>query len=251
MRKMSVLTCGLILGASVVASAQELPTTEELLKRIDKAAGELTTYSFETKYLCSGFPNMTIGSGKETGRIVRTEEGERHQFHSTWHSVSGPDLPGNTQDVWERDTKNVCDGETLWVEYRDAQRKTVTVEKHTVKEAEGKELGMRMNPILTVKTYAKRYDLSVTCESTFDGEATYVLAGKLRAELKETDWYGTCTIHVGKDDLFPRMIDLRDGTHGSDTSEFKNVQVGIEVDDELFEYEPPAGAKVDDKTKKE
>jgi len=230
--------------------APKLPTVDEIMAKMKaKWAGmksiELDANGTQVKRTTS-----------TTTRHVAAERGEK-DGKAFVRSVDVfkvfTEKPENKTEMAE--FMNLNDGRFLWVEHRwpGGALEGWTVKKFDLDNA--KQAGFK--DILDdmpreMGEAAKQFNMKVVGEEVIKGQKMYVLEGTLDVDknlaysekwwIGENDllrWRSVTTLVMGKE----RMP--------AQTSDVISVKVNGKIDPKVFEYTPPAGAELEDMTKKE
>jgi len=253
-RRLVPCLAALLFTAACVADP--LPTTDELLARIGKAAAELKTYSYDRKGAVTRHGRTRPRSGSTVGMITR-EEGKTICRSYTAGKVI---LIARWQerDEWrefDAEEKRVNDGTHRWRQLRVPALDRTMVVKTRADAPDKYQRPACASPLDWTEAAAKSYVLRVTGEDVVNGERVYVLEGKFnddylrehsKAEAVKRLW-PTIKIWISQSDLFPRRYTTF-GPDGQESTEFTNVKLNGPVDETLFTYTPPEGAVVNDRT---
>jgi len=247
MRRLSVATCCVLLILATGRPAWGLPTIEQLLKTLDGAADKLKSYSYESKSQSRCFPHGSRHIGTCVGVIAREGDGHLHKFHELAEGVEGENCGPDCRN--ERALKHVCDGKVSWLEITQSRPRHTTVRKSPVTEDRRRKSYDLMNPILRTHAWHREYAFRVTGEKVIKGEAVWVLTSTAQSR-RSQGYPAVCTLYVGKKDCFIRRKHVIVGGGVGYTFEtiYSNIRTNIDVDPKLFEYTPPKGARVEDKT---
>lgn len=245
MRRLAI-AIGVVVLASVRACAAELPTAEQLLKKVTAAFAEMQSLEADMR----GTGSM---GWKEAGHLaMERSEKDGKTICRAWAIV---------QETWKesdgkeesQESSMVNDGTFTWTERRIRGKSEIRVEK--VDSQEPNPLGPGEGIMRDIREDWQRFHLSVVGEDKIDGEKMYVLEGALpAADLPKYAKESKMKVWISQDDLMMRRIvdtvQLAKGDHSeTNTVEFRNVKVNQKVDPALFIYTPPEGAKVNDRTK--
>jgi len=254
MRRLSPMILALLLIPAARLDAA-LPTVDELTGKMTTAALERKTYSADMKLTIPPTGGLSVtSSGKITGKNVTRDGKVVRKIHTLVESAIR--VPGG-QQVTIR-SKLVTNGEVTWIESRNPLKPQVRVVKHKTEKLAAQGMQPGQDPVREMEAFKEMYSLKVVEEDEFDGVKVYVLEGDFRDEYLEKHPTAVTArklrkrirIYVGQDDMFTRKVKAYD-EDGSESliREFTNVKFNKPVDDALFEYTPPKGAKVQDLSK--
>ena len=148
-------------------------------------------------------------------------------------------------------TKTVHDGRYVWVEDRNKEGKLTRVWKFNRSEDEGKLITAECMGLKDLEDDLKEYDVKAVGEETIKGQKMYVLEG-LWDQAKHHGWTSKDKFWIGENDLvvWRYACNSEDGKDKAVTTfEVFNVKVDEKIDPKLFEYVPPEGAVIEDRTK--
>ena len=251
---MRILLSGAAVAMWAVSSAWALPTADELLAKVKAKLAEVRSMEADVRMIQIG------GQGDELTGHLAMQMSEKDGKTVKREYLSGQEttpLPNGKKAT--TDDKVVDDGTTNWLEERHFGDRQIRVTKNGPRG--DKELWPE-GRLERAKASQARFALTVTGEETVDGQKMYVLEGTYRPDpgpLKEEARKGslkeeTRKLWIGQKDLMPhrwsesRLLEGIDGASGV-TYNFTNIKLNQTVDAKLFEYTPPEGAVVDDKTK--
>ena len=112
-----------------------------------------------------------------------------------------------------------------------------------------------VDPKRQLEAAREKYNFKLAGTTKVDGQAVYILEGRLRANARlnpqETafaDYMGMNRMYIGQQDGFMHRMEVFDksGTNLFMSMETKNLKVNEAVPDELFVYKPAAGVQVID-----
>lgn len=243
MKKLSqVLAVSLAVSAS--AFAEDRPTAEQLLEKVTAAYAGLKSIEGEAKQMIqtssvttTGVVYLVMERMKKDDRIIERDSCTLSATEKTWAGLERT-----------REAKVVNDGTYTWSEDRVSEPKEVTVTKMS-SDAPG---GFTAQAVLCgdlARTW-EQFHLKVVGEDTLDGRKMYLLEGQLGTEFKPSRQ----KVWVGQDDLLIHKTVNETTLKAGDpplvcSTEWVSLKINPPVDPKLFVYTPPAGAKVEDKTK--
>ena len=232
----------LVVGWAALASAA---TTEEVLSKLTKQRGEVKSFEFDMKTtmkMQGGDAGEATMAGHMASQVVE-KDGKPATLMNMKQKM--------TMGEMTHDMLMVNDGEFMWMEMKDPMSGQTMVMKNKANAGPDKN-----NP----QEFTDMYDLKLIGEEKFDGQTCWVLEGTPKAKAaaparrgpmgQAEPETGKIRMYVGQADLFTHRYLLYDKA-GNQTAEtvMSNVKVNPKLDEKLFKYTPPAGARVIDMTK--
>jgi len=254
MRKAKILWAVLTVLAFAAGPALALPTVDEILAKIAKAAAELNSFSSDGRISVTAGPGKGVLDITEAGVILRKDGKVVYKSCTTAKgTVTGPN---GEQATVER--KSVSDGKFRWEETRIPEFGVRTVVKENA-DAPDRMTGLRadLDSLSAFGEMKEMYTLRLTGEDTLNGEKVWLLEGDFNEEyLKKNPkaeslipMMKTVKVWVNQQDLYWRkMVDYDPDGHQTIIVEVDNVKLNGKVDEALFDYTPPEGAQVHDMT---
>lgn len=255
------------LGLAARAGAADLDAAKAA---IADAQAKYETYSADI--------DMTMGSGDTGMKSSGTVRGKGQRFAAR----ASVEMQGNVQKLVRiKDAAGF-----IWEEQDEHGEVSITKSSAAMSELTGFPLATVLNLLEKLRTgpgalknvlgaFGKQYDINTVRKETVDGEKLFVFEGPMRESLREVaeaaraaedededqtavaetitlvfrmvaDMY-MIRIAIAESDGLPRVIEgLRaDGTTSMKQT-FKNVAVGMPIDDSEFVYTVPAGEEVVD-----
>jgi outer membrane lipoprotein-sorting protein len=235
--------CVLTMVVVFSGTATALPTIDELLAKMQKNMAGITTFEADLKMTAAQGDRKMISNGHIVSKNIMKDDKtiEKTLMNYKMSMEMGQGM--------KMDMLMVNDGEFVWTEMKGSMMPQVMVTKAKSTKAMGER-----DPLDNVKKMWDTWDLKVTGEDTLDGQKMWVLEGTLKegkTPAGKMQQQGTkVKMWLGQDDNFTHRFIVYDdkGNELGDTT-FSNVKLNGKVDDGLFKYTPPAGAKVIDADK--
>ena len=151
------------------------------------------------------------------------------------------------------ETKMVNDGRFVWQEMRKSMPPSLQVIKTKADRQSPGTPGRMLTPEENIQQLRKQFDFKDVAEDVIDGQKVYVLGGTLKENLQQMDiaqMLSRVRYYVSQKDLgIRRMVTYNKQGKETTRYELTNVKINEKVDPKLFEYTPPANAKIIDTTK--
>jgi outer membrane lipoprotein-sorting protein len=235
--------CLLSFVACVSSPAFALPTTDELLKSITDKATSVKTMQADT-----ASTTMTpAGDMKGAGQVFTAKSevaGKTVQkMLMTLKSTMQAEDATMTTDV-----KIVNDGQFIWQEMRmTVPRPMVQVVKSKVGQAGGiMSAGAVTDGPDQLK---KQFNFTAVSEDAIDGRKMYVLEGTMKAAAPQGVPISKVKYCFDEESLMlRRMVALDKADKEVTRFDLTNVKVNEELDPKMFDYAPPPGARIIDRT---
>ena len=225
-------------------SAADLPTVDQLLARMEEAVSKIQTYEGDmvTTIASNNSGRMTFHLAREIVMKDGRDIGRASMCFTETHKA--PD--GKVKTILQ--TTNTNDGTFSWSETRDFRNNQVRVSKGNAQPMTppwGLTEDLRF-----LKNACQRYGITAVTEATIDGRKMYVLVGALKTDTESSAYWvdqeslllrrkARTTVSQAKGDR-PRPLTV--------TDDYLNLKLNQLIDPKLFEYTPPEGAVVTDKT---
>ena len=254
MRKAGILWGALTLLAFAVRPALALPTVDELLAKIAKAASQLNSYSSDAKATITAGPGKGVFDCTEAGVILRKDGKVVSKSCVTMKgTVAGPN-----GEQMQFEHKTVNDGKYLWEETKVPQMDvTIVVKKKGDAPDPGTGLQPQQDSLTGFEQTKEMYTLRLTGEDTLNGQKVYLLEGDFNEDYLKKNPKArtllpamkTVKFWVNQEDLYWRKMAACDPDgHETMIMEVTNAKLNGKVDETLFDYTPPEGAQVQDMT---
>ena len=246
---MTRAACILIAASTVVASAQGLKTTQQI---VDFAESKTAAYkSWTADYI----QNMTMfGTHMDVNGSVAQKPP-----HRVWMQLDMPIMGQHSQMTMVMGQDGV-----MWqVMKMGTQQQIMKMDMNKLGSNAMAQAGVQGNPLdqfdpaKQLETTKGMCDLNVGAASQLDGQPMYVLEGALKQAALTNQQLATLAAMVGKTRVFVGQTDGfvhrleqydKSLTNLVMAMEFKNLKFNQEVADSTFVYHPPPDAQVIDLT---
>ncbi len=249
MSRLAGLLCLLCALGVLSSPALAVPTVEELFKMMAEREAEVKTMQGDVNVVV----NTPAGPIKGGGRAVtaRSEE-DGKTIEKLFVSVK------MTVKVAERtmttETRTVNDGQFMWQEVRNSMPPSVQIIK---KSGDSHMAGVSATMLTSEKdidALRKLFDFKTVAEDVIDGRKVYLLQAGRRKNPQGPGFRiwsleSGARYYVDQEELYVRRFVTYDA-QGTEIIRFEltNVKLNEKVDPKLFEYTPPKGVEIIDKT---
>ncbi len=242
------MVCLLSVFLWTCSQVEAAPTKEELFKMMAEKQTKVKTMEAD---MINTSPTP-MGSMKATGHIVTAKsEVDGKTLHKyAMNTKSTMEMGGQSMTS---EVKIVSDGVVVWQEMRMSMTPEIQVVKQKAKESGPTGMG----PALTgeaLDEIQKTLNLGDVTEETLDGRKVYRVEGTIRDDAPNAEQMkaimSKITLYVDQENLVVSLVVMSDA-EGKEVGrmEIKNLKLNHEVDPKVFDYTPPAGARVRDMTK--
>lgn len=248
----------------LVLSAQwavALPTADQLLGEIARVAKELKTYSCDVQMTVMTFGGRMVGTGSLVGMNELKDGKAVRKSYSTMKWVPTIEWVATGEDRKKEKMTEVIvrDGTYYWAQANGPEPGVVRVEKNLQNSLDETGIPRGLDSLTEFDAVWKEmYTLRVTGEDTIGNDGVYVMEGTFNdAYLKKNPKYEhlmVFVVHVkffvGQKTMYPyRTIWYDEEGHETNREDATSVKLNEKVDEKLFNYVPPKGAEVIDRTK--
>ena len=227
-----------------MATHEAPESVEKLIKKVSEAQASFKSFEADARMVLE---HRITGASTSTGRHVYVESEIDGKAVLKMFTCWTMNIRGVRGEVLVHEIKTVRDGTYEWREQRHSDRAEVLVIKTDAIDIDRAEAGKSFWNEMADSW--EQQSVKLLGEDVYDGRKMFVFeaAAKGPSGLTFRTW-------IGQDDYFVYRWVHRVASSGDDmgivtTTEWLNVKVNQPVDPKLFEYTPPAGAKIEDKTK--
>lgn len=246
---MTRTVCALIAASAMVASAQELKTTQQIIDFAESKTAAYKSWSADYTQSMSMF-----GTRMEVnGTVVQKPP------HRVWMQLDMPIMGQHSQMTMVLGQDGV-----MWqVMKMGTQQQIMKMDINKLGTNALAQAGVPGNPVdqfdpaKQLETTKGMCDLNVGAADKLDGQPMYVLEGALKPSALTNPQMATMAAMVGKTRVFVGQTDGfvhrleqydKSRTNMVMAMEFKNLKFNQEVADSTFVYHPPPDAQVVDMT---
>jgi len=243
MSRRFVVLCLASLALWASSPAFALPTSDEVLKMMAEKEATVKTMQGDSATTVSTPMGQMKGAGQVfTAKSEVDGKPVQKMLMTLKSTVQAEDTTVTT------DIKIVNDGQFVWQEMRTPMAPAVQVIKMRVGQLSGMQ-GPGAVAAQRVEQLKSQFDFKGVAEDTIDGRKMYVLEGTAKPDQPRAILLSKVKYYLDQEQmLFRRMVAY--DKEGNEFSRFDltNVKINEEIDPKLFEYTPPAGARVVDRT---
>jgi outer membrane lipoprotein-sorting protein len=239
----------LLAVSAVVASAQDLKTTDQIIDFAESKTASYKTWSADYSQNMSMFgTHMAVN-----GSVVQKTP------HRVWMQLDMPIMGQHSQMTMVMGQDGI-----MWqVMKMGTQQQIMKMDMNKLGSNVLAEAGVQGNPLdqfdpsKQLETTKSMCDLNIGATASLDGQPMYVLEGGLKPSALTTPQMATMAatvgktrVFIGKTDGFVHRLEQYDKSQTNlvMAMEFKNLKFNQDVADSKFVYQPPPDAQVVDMT---
>jgi outer membrane lipoprotein-sorting protein len=233
-------------------AAEKLPTAEEVIAKMKAKWAGMKSIEMD-QLIVTEIDKPREGTTSTVHRAAERVEKEGIAIERICTVSRAVSKSGEGQESW-KETKSINDGRFFWEEEKNSENKRILVTKRDAQDWLAEKSSYAWGPG-ALETAKMAYDVKVVREETIDGQRMYVLEGELKPP-EGHSWVWKKTVWIGVADLCIHhsrytFVDDGDKTARPVLTTFHdfNIKVDQEIDPKVFEYTPPEGAVVEDRTK--